>query len=235
MSRLAHASASSAAAAEGGFEGVYWDHSTFNLPIKDLNHQRLDAEKNRYFSQTVMSLDGATAPSLTKLNVFSSRFNYEGLTTEVSGSFQRLFNATYGFDAPIRAREVGTFRFDDVKLRKAAGTAITMRAGTPITAANRALARFLTFTVSISPDLGYDGRAKDRAAAQLQPRQFTLGIALPTVVAVDTTTLHPMLDATELYTPAVALAIIETVNGAPPVLGYAARATGGFSVEIDFT
>jgi hypothetical protein len=218
-----------------GFEGVNWDHSTFNLPLKDLDHHRSDTEKNRYYSQTVLSLDGATAPSLTKLNVFSSRFAYESLATEVSGSFQRLFDATYGFDAPIRAREVGVFRFSDVVLRQAAGTLITMATGTPITAANRTRARFLTFTLSIAPDVGYDGRVEDRTAAQLQPRQYSLGVALPTTVEAGVTTLHPTLDSTELCTPAVALALIEAVNSAPPMIGYAARATGGFSVEIDFS
>eukprot|EP00978_Attheya_sp_CCMP212_P023284 scaffold70982_cov62-Attheya_sp.AAC.3 len=192
MSRFACLSASSASTTGEGSEGVYWDHSMFNLPIKDLNHRCLDAEKNKYFTQTIQSLNGATAPSLTKPPVLTMKASLQ----KSAG----LFNAKYRFDVSIRAREVGTFRFADVKLRKVVGTSITMRTGTR----QSGLGSIPHLHVEHSSGLG----------------------ALRTAVVAGVTTLHPMLDATELCSPAVSLVIFKTVNSTQPMLGYAVRAIG---------
>ena len=94
------------------YEDVPWDKSTFHLPRKPPRGDELPgSEKNRYYQETVTSLDAASAPSLTKFNVFLSRFDHDNLATEINGSFRPLYNATEGFGGPIRMTNPAVYAF----------------------------------------------------------------------------------------------------------------------------
>ena len=227
--------------AQVGFEAVSWDAATFNLPKKMAGHTLRGPEKNRYFAQIVSSLDSAAAPSLTKLNVFNSRFDHEGLLTEINGllteingTLRRLFDATNGLGGPIRMTDANAFVFADIVLRGANGNNLQLTPGQPLAPPTRAAARYLTFAVTARPATIYTGSDEVRNAAQLQSKQWTLGITLPTQpTAAGGTQLHAQLDSAQLLTPTVALVLIEQFNGAPPLIGHASRPTGGFAVEIN--
>jgi hypothetical protein len=84
-------------------EDVTWDRHTFKLPMQLPNAANAHPSvKDRYYRATIEGVAAShQAPSLTKLNVLSSRFNFPHLIHEIDGSLQRLYDNTTGTDNHI--------------------------------------------------------------------------------------------------------------------------------------
>ena len=214
------------------YEDVPWDRSTFHLPKKVQQENDLSpAEKHRHLVETENSLDAASAPSLTKFNVFLSRFNHDSLATEVNGGFLTLFNASQGFGGPVQLTAMGaTFTFSDPVLRGSTGNVLAMNQGVPLAAPTRNAARYLTFSVTVDARAAYSGRPDDAVSAQLPTHKWSVGTDMPTVTtAAGVTSLHHALDTDVLRNVRDALNIIQGINNSPPAIGFITRPTGAFS------
>ena len=219
-----------------GFENVVWDSCTFHLPDKArVSDGSSAADKDLFWRETVNGVDEASARSLTKYNVFRSRFAHDSLDTEVSESFRRLYDSSQGFHAPVRLEDPVVFTFTDIQLRNRNGAELQMNLGVQLAAPTRLAARYLTFKVTAHPANAYGGRAEDATAAGLTPESWpNIGVELPTEVnAAGNTTLHQGLDTVHLTTPTVALTIIRNILGAAPPIGQVTRPTGALSAEVD--
>jgi hypothetical protein len=219
-----------------GFENVVWDSCTFHLPDKaGVADGSSAADKDLFWRETVNGVDEASARSLTKYNVFRSRFAHDSLDTEVSEAFRRLYDSSQGFHAPVRLEDPVVFTFSDIQLRNRNGAELQMNLGVPLAVPTRLAARYLTFKVTANPANAYGGRAEDATAAGLVPESWpNIGVELPTEVnAAGNTTLHANLDTVTLTAPTMALTIIRAILGAAPPIGQVTRPTGALSAEVD--
>jgi hypothetical protein len=80
------------------------------------------------------------------------------------------------------------------------------------------------------------GCPADAMAAQLSTRLWVVGVDLPTEVnTAGDTILYHSIDSPQLLNPGFLLALLETINATPPVVGYAAHPASAFNIIINDT
>ena len=96
-------------------------------------------------------------------------------------------------------------------------------------------ARYLTFTLSITPRTAYTGTTEDRDAAALRDLPLQLAVKLPLEPHAGRMRLHERLDnPTILMDMLQVLPIITEINATPPQIGLYRRSSGSLFLELDY-
>ena len=226
-------------------EDVSWDKYTFKLPVKLTNAATAPPSvKDRYFRTTLEGIKAANqAPSVTKINVLSSRFSFPHLPHEVDGSLKALYDNTAGMENNIVITEdPQVFTFSRPSLRNEQGQPIPLpNAGAnPLTAAVRRDTRFYSFQLTANAGAAYDGPDNIRTAAKFTPQYFNAAIAIPSVLIDDANNadngrevLPPELTADVLRDIRQTLAVIKMLNAdEDPIIGTLSKPSGQFLVSL---
>jgi hypothetical protein len=224
-------------------EDVTWDIHTFKLPtILPSSATAHPSIKDRYYRATLEGIAASNqAPTLTKLNVLSSRFEFPHLIHEIDGSLIRLYNNTTG----TVTNDPLTFQLSRPALRDEVGKEIGMPAANAVNVPNNVCrnTRFYSFQLIINPTAAYAGPEEIRNKVTLDTIHLNVAVAIPSVQINDED--HPQYGHESIPeeltvdvlrdTRQTLLALTQFQNGVPPVIGLLTKPAGQFFISLQHT